>query len=219
MALAFMNKLQVKLPIDTWIDATWDEYLQSLTELASEKIKGYYYQGRLRIEMTPIGSDHACDHTIIIVAVSLFAAIKNIALTGRDNCTYRKMSYQEVQPDVSYYIGKNADIIPWGTTIVDLNLYPAPDLVIEVANTSLADDKGEKRLLYEDLQVAEYWIVDVPNVQIIAFAVVDGGSRRIDESQVLPGLKFSLLNEALRRTRQSNQSQVVAWLLGQFQQS
>jgi Uma2 family endonuclease len=214
-----MNKLQVKLPIDTWIDATWDEYLQSLAELASQKIKSYYYQGRFRIEMTPIGSDHACDHTIIIVAVSLFAAINNMALTGRDNCTYRKMGYQEVQPDVSYYIGKNADIIPWGTTIVDLNLYPAPDLVIEVANTSLADDKGEKRLLYEDLQVAEYWIVDVPNVQIIAFAVVDGGSRRIDESQVLPGLKFSLLNEALRRTRQSNQSQVVAWLLGKFQQS
>jgi Uma2 family endonuclease len=213
-----MNKLKIKLPIDTWIDATWDEYLQSLAELASEKIKSYYYQGRLRIEMTPIGSDHACDRTIIIVAVSLFAAINNMALTGRDNCTYRKIGYQEVQPDVSYYIGKNADIIPWGTTIVDLNLYPAPDLVIEVANTSLADDKGEKRLLYEDLQVAEYWIVDVPNVQIIAFAVVDGGSRRIEESQVLPGLKFSLLNEALRRTRQSNQSQVVAWLLAQFQQ-
>jgi len=168
-----MNKLKVKLPIDTWIDATWDEYIQSLAELASEKIKSYYYQGRLRIEMTPIGSDRACDRTIIIVAVSLFAAIQNIALTGRDNCTYRKVGYQEVQPDVSYYIGKNADMIPWGTTIVDLNLYPAPDLVIEVANTSLADDKGEKRLLYEDLQVAEYWIVDVPNVQIIAFAVVD----------------------------------------------
>jgi Uma2 family endonuclease len=109
--------------------------------------------------------------------------------------------------------------LPIDTWIVDLNLYPAPDLVIEVANTSLGDDKGEKRLLYEDLQVAEYWIVDVPNVQIIAFAVVDGGSRRIDESQVLPELKFSLLNEALRRTRQSNQSQVVAWLLGQFQQN
>ncbi|MGD1703040.1 hypothetical protein [Dapis sp. BLCC M229] len=61
--------------------------------------------------------------------------------------------------------------------------------------TYLADDKGEKGLLYEAVNVAEYWIVDVQNVEIIAFAVADGGSRKIDRSQVLPGLDISLLNE------------------------
>jgi Uma2 family endonuclease len=93
----------------------------------------------------------------------------------------------------------------------------SPNLVIEVANSLLADDKGEKRLLYEDLAVAEYWIVDVQNVQVIAFAIENGGSRRITQSQVLPGLAISLLNEAFRRTRQIDQSQVIAWLLSQFQ--
>ena len=34
--------------------------------------------------------------------------------------------------------------------------------------------KGKKRLLYEDLAVDEYWIVDVQNVRIIAFAVANG---------------------------------------------
>lgn len=71
-------------------------------------------------------------------------------------------------------------MIPWGTSIIDLDVYSAQDLVIEIANTSLADDRGEKRLLYEELKVAEYWIVDVQNVQIIAFAILcDSGSRRI----------------------------------------
>jgi Uma2 family endonuclease len=93
----------------------------------------------------------------------------------------------------------------------------SPNLVIEVASSSLADDKGEKRLLYEDLAVAEYWIVDVQNVQVIAFAIENGGSRRITQSQVLPGLAISLLNEAFRLTRQTDQSQVIAWLLSQFQ--
>jgi len=93
----------------------------------------------------------------------------------------------------------------------------SPNLVIEVANSLLADDKGEKRLLYEDLAVAEYWIVDVQNVQVIAFAIENGGSRRITQSQVLPGLAISLLNEAFRLTRQTDQSQVIAWLLSQFQ--
>ena len=87
-----------------------------------------------------------------------------------------------------------------------------------MANTSLADDKGEKLLLYEELGVDEYWIIDVQNVQVIAFAVANGGSRKISQSRVLPGLAISLLEEALRRIRQMNQSQVVAWLLSQFQQ-
>ncbi len=118
---------------------------------------------------------------------------------------------------MSYYIGENADVIPFGTSIINLDIYPPPNLVIEIANSSLADDKGEKRLLYEDLGIAEYWILDVKNVQIIAFVIENKGSRRITESQVLPGLPISLLNDALRRTRQMNQGQVGAWLLAEFQ--
>ncbi|MBN3926548.1 Uma2 family endonuclease [Nostoc sp. NMS4] len=213
-----MSELQTQLATDTWITATWDEYIQIIENPAYEKAKGYYHNGQMRIEMPPIGNDHASDHTIILFAVNLFASIKGIALNGKDNCTYRKTGFKETQPDVSYYIGENADVIPYGTSIINLDIYPPPDLVIEVANTSLADDQGEKRLLYEDLGVKEYWILNVQNVQVMAFAIENQGSRRITESQVLPGLAISLLNDALRRTRQINQSQVGAWLLTQFQQ-
>lgn len=211
-----MSELQTKLQTDTWVVATWDEYIQTIEDPAYEKAKGYYHNGQLRIEMSPVGSDHASDHTIIIFAVNLFASLKGIPLNGRDNCTYRKAGVQECQPDVSYYIGDRAQVIPWGTSIIDLDVYPSPDLVIEIANASLADDKGEKRLLYEDLKVAEYWIVDVQTAQIIAFVVAERGSKRITQSQVLPGLTISLLEEALRRSRQVDQSQVGAWLLSQM---
>lgn len=203
---------------DTWVVASWDEYIQTIEAPHLEKAKGYYHNGRMKIEMSPVGNDHASDHTAIIFAVNLFASIKGIALNGKDNGTYRKTGVQEFQPDASYYIGENVDIVPYGTSIIDLDRYAPPDLVIEVANTSLADDKGEKRLLYEDLGVAEYWIVDVQNVQIIAFSIAQTGSRRITQSLVLPGLEISLLEEALRRTRQRNQSSVGSWLLTQFQQ-
>ncbi|NEP87617.1 MAG: Uma2 family endonuclease [Okeania sp. SIO2C2] len=109
-------------------------------------------------------------------------------------------------------------VIPRGTSIIDLDIYPPPTLVIEVANTSLLDDKGEKRLLYEAMNVSEYWIVDVQNLEIIAFAVANGGSRKINQSQVLPGLATSLLEEALQRSCQTNQGQVYPWLLKEFQQ-
>jgi Uma2 family endonuclease len=213
-----MSELQTPLVTDTWIKATWDEYIELIENPAYEKAKGYYYNGHMRIEMPPLGHDHACDNTIIAFAVNLFCTIKGILAKGLTNCTYRKTGFNEAQPDVSYYISENANVIPYGTSIVSLDIYPPPDLVIEVANTSLADDLGNKRLLYEDLAVKEYWILDVQNVEIIAFAIENQGSRRITESQILPGLAISLLNEALRRTRQMSQSQVGAWLLSQFQQ-
>ncbi len=212
-----MSNLQLQFPTDTWVKATWDEYLQALEDPRLEKAKCYYHDGQLRIEMTPIGNDHASDHTVVMLAVSLFCILKGIDFNGKDNCTYRKTEVGEAQPDASYYFRENAEAIAYGTSIIDLDRYPPPDLVIEVANTSLSDDKGEKRILYEALGVSEYWIIDVKNVQVIAFAVENGGSKRISESQVLPGLTISLLNQAFRRTRQMNQRLVGAWLMEQFQ--
>ena len=212
-----MSQLQVKLLTDTWVNATWDEYLQAISDPAYEKAKGYYHNGHMRLEMSPLGNPHSRDHFIAIAAISLFASVRGIDLDGHDNCTYRKTGCEEAQPDVSFYLGSNAEVVPWDATIIDLDCYPPPDLVIEVAFSSLADDKGEKRLLYESLGVREYWIVDVQNAEIIAFAIANRGSRRIEQSGVLAGLEIALLEEALRRSRQVNHGKVSAWFLSQFQ--
>jgi mannose/fructose-specific phosphotransferase system component IIA len=55
------------------------------------------------------------------------------------------------------------------------------------------------------------------NAQIIAFTIADAGSKRTTQSQVLPGLNISLLEEALQRSRQMDNTQVGAWLLAQIQ--
>jgi Uma2 family endonuclease len=213
-----MVNLKIKIPTDTWVKATWEEYIQLVENPEYEKANCYYFNGELRIEMSALGNDHSLDHAIIIVGVNLFAILKNIPLNARDNCTYRKTGVQDCQPDVSYYIGKNAQAVGRGKFIINLDDYPPPDLAIEIASTSLLDDLGKKRLLYEDLNVKEYWIVDVENVRIIAFAIADGGSRRITSSGVLPGLQMSVLEEALQLSRSQDQSQVGAWLMARFQQ-
>ena len=206
-----------KLITDTWVSATWDEYIKSIEHPSCEKAKGYYHNDKYRIEMTPIGNEHSQDHSIINHGVYLYATLKGIPLTGKDNCSYRQAGIREFQPDLSCYVGDNANVIPWGVGVVNLDEYPVPDLVIEVSNTSLSDDLGEKRLLYEDLQVAEYWVVDVQNVRVIAFAIEDAGSKRITESKVLTGLKIEVLTEALQRSRNSNHTEVGSWLMQQFQ--
>lgn len=212
-----MSQVQAKLPTDTWVNATWEEYLLAIGDPRYENARGYYFNGRMRLEMSPLGNPHSRDHLIVIHAVCLFAGFNQIDFDGHDNCTYRKTGYEEAQPDVSFYLGANAEVVPWDTTIINLDTYPPPDLVIEVAYSSLADDKGEKRLLYESLGVREYWIIDVQNVQVLAFEIQNRGSRRIDQSQVLPGLEIAILEEAFRRSRQMNHGKVSAWLLSQFQ--
>ena len=209
--------LSTDLPTDLWVKATWQEYLWQVEQPGYEKAKGYYLDGWMRIEMLPVGFDHSRDHGTISFGVYLFSVLNGIPLTILDNCSFRRVGKKEFQPDLSYYIGDRAKLIPTGTNIVDLDRYPPPDLVIEIGKTTIVDDRTVKRTLYEEAGVAEYWAVDVENTGIYAFEVIDRGSRRIDRSILLPGLAIELLETALQQSRTADQSQVGAWLMQQFQ--
>ena len=209
--------IQTKLPTNTWVIATWDEFIEMTENPVYQKAKCYYHNERIRIETMPIGPNHSRDNATILFAINLFCTLKSLAFNSLDNCSYRMVGVRECQPDISYYIGERARLAPKGTTIANLDTTPPPDLVIEIADCTLADDIGQKRLLYEEIQVAEYWVVDVQKAEIIAFAIIDNnGSRRIRESLVLSGLSIATLETALSRSRTEDQAQVGGWLLQQF---
>ena len=211
------NELQTQLPTDTWISASWEDYLQIVESDPSAKAKGYYYKGYMRVEMLPVGHDHAADEGAIALAINLFCMIKGIPSKILPNCSYRKAGIRECQPDISVYFRQKVNSVPFGTAIIDLNRFPAPDLVVEISATTLLDDLGTKRSLYEELGVAEYWVIDVQNREILAYTMANQGSQRIQDSQILPGLAIAILESALRRSRETDQSQVGNWLFGQFQ--
>jgi Uma2 family endonuclease len=207
--------------LNAWIKASWDDFIQIADNPDYTKFKFYYYNGEARVEPISTGSDHSNDHALVIMAIGIYFAVKGLAINSKDNCSYRKVGSKEVQPDISYYVGDRAQLIPWGTGVVDLDIYAAPDLAIEIANSSWADDVGKKRLMYEDLGVKEYWVIDVKNAEILAFAITDSagvkGSYRITRSQIITGLEFALLEEALRLSRENDHSHVTSWLLTQLQ--
>jgi Uma2 family endonuclease len=213
-----MISVGTTLPTDIWVSATWEEYEQAIASPAYAQAKGYYHSGRMRIERAPVGPIHASSSGVVALSVSLFGIAKGLPMRSLSNCSYRKQGSRECQPDLSYYIGDRVSFSPQGSSVVDLDSTSAPDLAIEIADTSLADDLGVKRLLYEDVGVAEYWVVDVQQAHITAFRILpDSASQRVAQSQVLPGLAIALLEEALQRSRQMDNSLVGAWFLAEVQ--
>ncbi len=212
-----MTATQPNLQLDTWMQATWSDYLAWVEDSVFAKAKGYYFHGHLRLEMQPVGFEHSRDHSLLALAMGLFCMLDGIALSLSDNCSFRQTGQRECQPDLACYAGSNATVIPKQTGIVDLDRYPAPDLVVEVAKSSILDDLGIKRSLYEALGVREYWVVDGEQAQVTAYRMHHDGSQRIDASQFLPGLNMAVLVEALQRSRQTNHSTVGNWLMQQFQ--
>jgi Uma2 family endonuclease len=213
-----MNLLQVQPILDTWQPASWEEFVRLADDPQSDKLKCYYYDGKMRFEAIATSVAHARDHVLVLFALSLFAANRGIPANGHDRCSYRQAGLNEFQPDISYYVGEATQAIPWGIRVVNLDQHPIPNLVIEISDTSLSDDVGTKRLQYEDLRIPEYWIVNVQAMQILAFTIAtDGTTQRIQESRVLPGLRLAVLEQALVRSRGESQSATSAWLMQQFQ--
>ena len=204
--------------LDSWVAMSWHQYLSYIEQPQLEKAKAYYYKEHGRFEMLPVGFGHGKSHVVVTYAINLFCALKAMPLCLVDTTTLRKAGHDDSQPDLSIWTGVKARAIPDETGIVDLDKYPTPDLVVEIANTSLLDDLGTKRSLYEELGILEYWVVDIKKSVIIAFEMLEQGSQRIDTSQVLPRLKIAVLERALKISRDTDQAQMGAWLLQQFQQ-
>jgi Uma2 family endonuclease len=207
------------LVTDDWVKSTWEEFLATCDRPDLEKARCYYDSGWMRIETMVIGSAHSQDNSLLATVVSLYGTLKKISHVTFTNGSFCKTGERECQPDLAFYIGAGLQRPPRNNQPVDVDLYGAPTLAIEISASTLNDDLGRKRLLYERLGVREYWVVDVENAIVIAFAVADGGSRQIEVSQVLPELKISLIEEALRRSQTEDNTEVNGWLMQEFQAS
>mgnify|MGYP006279916893 CR=1 FL=1 len=201
---------------ETWQPISWQNFQDLAHQPEYEKARFYYDNGYMKIEMSPLGSNHGRDNAIVAKVISLFATFKNIPVVEFTNTTFRKPETQECQPDSSFYLGEIESLPPRNNEPIDLNQYDPPTLVVEIASTTLNDDLGPKRLLYERLGVSEYWVIDTKNAQIIAFEMINGGSREIQVSEVLPTLQLETVEEALKRGRNNDDGEINRWLIQLF---
>jgi len=211
-----MVSLAENLVTDTWIPLSWSEFMAIADKPEYDKASFYYAQGQIRIEMSPLGINHGRQNGIVLNVISLFATLKNISIIGLINCSFRKVGVYEFQPDLTFYVGDGWKIPQGSNSPVDLNKYDIPTLVVEIAATSVGDDLGQKRLLYERIGVREYWVVDVTKQEVIAFSISEGRSGEIRESEVLGGLAMEIVEEALKRSITEDDGEINRWLIKSF---
>ena len=208
-----------KILTNTWVKMSWEAFVviaDDPTQTKLEKAKFYYDNGYMRIENMTTGAAHALNHFLLSSVISLYGTLKEVNYQPFDNASFRKLGERDCQPDLALYIGEQLPAIPADNSPIDVGVYGPPTLAIEISASTLGDDLGQKRLLYERLNAQEYWIVDVKDAAVTAFSIADGGSREIRSSKVLPGLDMATIEEALRRAKVENVSAANRWLLKQF---
>ena len=166
--------------------------------------------------MSAVGPLHGRDNALVAKVISLFATLNNIPIIEFTNSSFRLGTEMECQPDSSFYLSRTSAFVPQTNTPIDVQRFGAPSLVIEIASTTLNDDLGQKRLLYERLGVAEYWVVDAVDKQVFAFEISDGRSGQISISKVLPGLELDWVKEVLKRGQSEDDGVITRWILQLF---
>ena len=185
---------------------------QEFYDWVTPDIKAEFIEGEIIVH-SPVRSKHNTVLGNISRLIGVFVLSKDLGYIGVKKIMCR-FSRNDYEPDMVFFDATTAKEF-----IEDQTIFPVPQLVVEVLSKSTEDrDRGVKFQDYESHNVQEYWIVDVKKGEIIAFKMENGGSYRIRESQVLPNLQLSVLEEALKMTRQTNHGKVGAWLLEKFSQ-
>ena len=163
-----------------------ERYLVMPGDVRAELIEGTVY-----VMSSPVTRDHAGPHALIVRWLDTFADEWD-ALETFDNVTVILSRNGEVQPDAILRIKPSH-----GGNTVDRGEYVegAPELVIEIARSSVAYDLHQKKRLYERAGASEYLVLLVTEQEIRWFVLEQGhyqmlkpGPDGILRSRQFPGL-------------------------------
>ncbi len=219
-----MTGIIISSPLDVTVNraqtATWEDYLHRVENLHSQQERVFFHQGRIWIEdMGNEGINHARFNKLLTMLLySWFARQTDVKFDLLGGCVLEKPQSQGGAPDEVVYIGENSpQYQAGGSRRVNLSQWRVPDLVVEIADTTLANDLDEKKQLYLTLEIPEYWVVDVRGNQVFAFRLIDGKYQQCTESTALTGLPIDLIEHTLERMDNVN-GNAALWFAAQLEQ-
>ncbi|WP_353259432.1 Uma2 family endonuclease [Prochlorothrix hollandica] len=118
------------------------------------------------VVMTPEGESHAYYNTEIADYLRLKLGSK---AKIRDAKPVTLPNNSEPEPDIAVVQNLGQEY---------LHHHPYPEnifLIIEISKTTLNKDLGEKKIIYAEAGIREYWVVDLQNSQLQVFRLLKDG--------------------------------------------
>lgn len=128
-------------------------------------------------------------------------------------CQIEKVGKQAAAPDLILYKGEDAPRWqPGESRFINLDRTRVPDLIGEIADTTLAVDLDEMKRLYASLDIPEYWVIDVKGQRVFAFQLQQNSIyQQCEFSTALSGLPVALLDRTLERLSTESNTDAALW--------
>ncbi len=200
-------------------DATWNDYIVLRESEADDWRKIIFYKGHLWVDMGTEGPGHSGFSDLMTIIFGFWAYLhSDIVFQSYGRCLIDLPETHACAPDLVLYKGE--DIPKWKSgepRRIDLKRHRVPDLVGEIADTSLSLDLDEQKRLYASLGISEYWVIDVKGARLFAFGLMESGEYEpIVISQVLEGLPIDLLEQTLERLSEETNTAAASWFMKQL---
>ncbi|MBD2771921.1 Uma2 family endonuclease [Iningainema tapete] len=201
-----------------WQTATWQDYVALRDDPKLERIRLFFDEGWLWVDMGAEGINHASISDLFTMLFFIWSTQRpEQVFSSLGRCLLEKSPLKAGAPDLVLYLGEDYPRWqPGEPRRIDLHQWLAPNLVGEISDTTLTTDLDEKKKIYASLGISEYWVIDVRGQRVFAFQLQDGKYTECTESVVLQGLPISLLNQALERMNKEANTRVAAWLAQQI---
>lgn len=219
MTATTLAKPKTANPISQWQKATWDDYVAYRDNPNLDEVRLFFNEGNLFVDMGNEGINHSRFNDLLtMIFFSWFARQPDIIFDSLSGCLIEKSNQRAASPDKVLYLGENSPQWERGEPRrLNLDKWRVPDLVGEVADTTLATDLDEKKVLYAALEIPEYWVIDIRGKRVIAFRLQeDGKYKECEESVALSGLPISLLEQTLEKLEGGNNGAAAFWFAQQI---
>ena len=202
-----------------WRKASWEEYVQHRDRSQTKWTRVFFNDGYLWVDEMGEGINHARINNLFTLILGLWLMNQmdqNAEILG--GCQMDQPQSKAAAPDLVVYLGEGAPQWQEGESrYIDLTRWRSPDLVGEIADTTLASDLDEKKQIYAALAIPEYWVIDVVGRRVLAFRLrEDGKYQQCTESGALPGLPIDLLSQTLELLDTETNIRAANWFAQQI---
>jgi Uma2 family endonuclease len=182
----------------------WADYEAQLRIIGDRHIRVNYDSGRMEI-MSPRWR-HGNDGLLLGLMVHELVMELDIQFEGADPVTLKRPDLEKgAEPDRLFYFGENAAKVQ-AIRVLDLNVSPPPDLVIEVDVTA----SSVPRLpIFAALGIPEVWRIDDDEELQFLHLQPDGTYQPRDRSRAFPALRVA---EAARFLEQGQGANKTVWI-------